>query len=479
MPDYLPNILLICADQLAQRAIGAYGDPWARTPNLDRLAQEGVRFANVYTPCPLCMPARAAYWTGRLPHQTGVLSNGRRLPVPQIPDCRPTLGSLFSSIGYECVHFGKAHDAGALRGFRHYPTGQIREPELPPHLGANADTFIDRHTTHACVEYLRQRPRSPFLMIADLNNPHNICGYVGANRGPHKDQPIPGPLPDLPPNFEVEDFSKRPLPVQFICCSHNRLAQAAEWTPENYRHYLAAYYYYLEMVDAQIGEILSALDAGGHRDRTRVVFYSDHGDGLASHRLVTKQVSFAEEATRVPLIVRGPGVVDDGRLIQRPLVSLLDLLPTLCDWAGIPPPEGLWGMSLQPWLEGRDLEPLRDYVVSEWYSEWGYTISPGRMLRTSRYKYTRYLEGDGEELYDLESDPFETRTLINEASHAQVLADHRRRLELLIRQSEDPFFLYEVKVDPRWRSHPPGYYNHRGPAAPEWTEQRSKQTALG
>ncbi len=104
---------------MAQRSVGAYGDPWARTPNIDRLAHEGVRFANSYTPCPLCLPARAAFWTGRLPHQTGVVSNGRLLDIPTTPEDRPTLGSLFSQAGYECLHFGKAHDGGTLRGFRH------------------------------------------------------------------------------------------------------------------------------------------------------------------------------------------------------------------------------------------------------------------------------------------------------------------------------------------------------------------------
>jgi len=474
MPHRARNILVIIADQLAQRAVGAYGDPWARTPHLDRLARDGVRFANAYTPCPLCLPARAAYWTGRWPHQTGVISNGRRLPVPRIPDTWPTLGSLFSAAGYQCVHFGKTHDAGALRGFHHIAGGMIPDPPFPPHLGANDDTFRDRHTTREAVSFLRDSLHPPFLLAVDFNNPHNICGYVGANRGPHEDLPIPGPLPELPPNFEITDLDRRPRPIQYLCCSHNRLAQAARWSPENYRHYLAAYTFYLEMVDAQIGAILDALETSGHRDDTLVLFFADHGDGLTSHRMVTKQVSFYEEVTRVPLIVSGPGVAGANRVVARPLVSLLDLVPTLCDWAGLETPGGLAGYSLRPWLEGRDPDSPRDYVLAEWYSEWGYTISPGRMLRTARYKYTRYLEGDGEELYDLEADPGETRTLIGDPAHALALADHRTRLASVLRSTDDPFFLYEVRVDPRWRSHPLGYFNHEGPAAPEWTDQQER-----
>lgn len=467
-----PSILLICADQLAQRAVGAYGDPWARTPNIDSVARTGARFANSYTPCPLCLPARAAYWTGMPCHQTGVLSNGRLLDNPPIPDDWPTLGSLFSESGYECVHFGKTHDAGSLRGFRVEPWGAIKDDSLPLHLGANNDTFQDIHTTGKCVEYLKGEREKPFLMVADMQNPHNICGYVGANRGPHDDLPIPGPLPELPANFEIEDMEKRPLPVQYICCSHNRLGQAANWSRENYRHYLAAYYFYLELVDRQIGEILTALDASGQRDNTLVIFYADHGDGIASHRMVTKQVSFYEEVARVPLVVSGPGVVGDNRLIKQPLVSLLDLLPTLCDYAGVDTPAGAWGRSLCPWLAGRDDGSPHDFIAAEWYSEWGYTISPGRMIRGPRYKYTRYLENDGEELYDLANDPGETRTLVDDPAHAAALAEHRELLGRYSRETDDPFFSLEVKADSRWRSHRSGYVHHHGPAAPEWTDRQ-------
>ncbi len=468
MSDH-PDILMICADQLAQRAVGAYGDPYARTPNIDALARAGARFANSYTPCPLCLPARAAYWTGRLPHQTGVTSNGRQLAVPNVPPDWPTLGSLFAEAGYDCVHFGKTHDAGALRGFRVVPHDEERGGDIPDHLGPNYDTFRDRATTRQCIEYLENAPDKPFLMVADLNNPHNICGYVGANAGPHAERPIPGPLPELPANFEIDDLEKRPLPVQYICCSHNRLAQAANWSKENYRHYLAAYYYYLEMVDEQIGRILAALEKAGRRDNTLIVFYADHGDGMASHRMATKQVSFYEETLRIPLIFAGPGVSGGGRLVEQPLVSLMDLLPTLCDCAGIAAPGERWGMSLRPWLEGKN-PGAREFLVSEWYSEWGYTISPGRMIRTPRYKYTRYLEGDGEELYDLENDPGETRTLVDDPASGKALEEHRTRLRRHVEATDDPFFSLEVKVDPRWRSHPVGYQYHAGLAAPAWTD---------
>ena len=129
-----PNILIVISDQLSASALPAYGDRYAYTPNIDRILQRGVRFDNCYTNCPLCQPARAAFWTGRFPHNTGVLSNGRNHPVPPVPESLPTLGELFSRAGYETVHLGKTHDAGSLRGFTVEPNGELpvdAEPAWP------------------------------------------------------------------------------------------------------------------------------------------------------------------------------------------------------------------------------------------------------------------------------------------------------------------------------------------------------------
>jgi choline-sulfatase len=169
-----PNILIVIADQLSAQALPAYGDAYAQTPNINRIVRHGVRFENCYTNCPLCQPARAAFWTGLYPHNTGVLSNGRKHPVPPVPDHVPTLGALFARAGYEAVHFGKTHDAGSLRGFHVEPVGTL-PVEAEPAWPLNNDTFRDRHTTTRVVAYLEQRGTDgPFLAVADLNNPHNI-----------------------------------------------------------------------------------------------------------------------------------------------------------------------------------------------------------------------------------------------------------------------------------------------------------------
>lgn len=461
-----PNLLLILVDQMSAKAMGAYGSVAGVTPTLDTLASRGVRFADAYTPCPLCMPARAAFWTGRFPHETGILSNGRKHPVPPLPPSVPTLGALFAQAGWETFHAGKQHDAGSLRGFHCVPTQSAEVPAEGP-WPVNADTFQDRFTTERVIEFLRAAHTERFLAVADLNNPHNICQFVGTYAGPHTDPPLPAgvSLPPLPDNFRVTNFAALPRPVQFICCSHNRQAQAAGWNEANFRHYLAAYCHYCRRVDNEIGRILEALAAGPAASNTLVVFFADHGDAMAARGLVTKQVSFYDETTQVPLVLAGPGVAGTGRRVTG-LVSLLDLVPTLCDVAGIAPPPNLWGRSLVPALRGEPGWAPHPYVAAEWHTEWGFTIEPGRMLRTPQYKYTRYLEGAGEELYDMTRDRGETQSLVRDPASLQALSEHRQRLDQHLQTTADPFLALAWQAAPRWRSHALGYQEHDGPAAP-------------
>ncbi len=460
-----PNILVIIADQLSHKALPVYGNHHARTPNIDRLAARGVAFDNCFTACPLCQPARASFWTGLWPHQTGVLSNGRNSPVTPVPDTVPTLGTLLAAAGYRAVHFGKRHDAGALRGF---DCAEIQElpaaatDTWPTHY----DSRQDEYTTLRTVEFLYQRHRRPFVCVADLNNPHDICNWIGANQGAHADAAVPGTLPPLPDNFSSVDFVNRPLPVRYICCSHNRQAQTGEWTDENFRHYLAAYYHYVHMLDTNVGRILQALESHQDAANTLVVFTADHGDGMAGHGMVTKQVSFYDETTRVPFIVSGPRVAQPGRVQRSALVSLMDLLPTLCDVAGAAAPEGLWGRTLVPWATACAGGTPHEHVASEWHTEWGFTVSPGRMIRTATHKYTRYIEDCGEELYTCAEDPGEQTTRARDPASEAALAAHRALMDTHLADTKDPFLSLAAAADARWRSHPGGYRAHRGPAAP-------------
>lgn len=458
------NILIIIADQLTWRALPAYGNTYARMPAVDSVSRGAARFDACYTPCPLCLPARAALWSGLYPHQTGALSNGRKFPIKTLGEGVPTLGGVFSAAGYEARHFGKKHDAGALRGFVCEEEKALEVEAVSDAWPVGQDTGRDRYTTTKCVEYLENRPRTgrPFIAVADLVNPHDICSWIGHNQGVHTDKPIGRELPPLPENFQFDDIANRPLPVKYICCSHNRQAQTAGWTPENFRHYLAAYHHYAERVDAEIGLILDALKRGGAYDDTLIVFMADHGDSMAARGRVTKQVDLYEEVTRVPFLFKGPGVTPGAHAAP---VSLLDLFPTLCAYAGIPAPDGLMGRDLGIALAGGDA-PTRPYVASEWHTEWGFTISPGRMLRAGRHKYIAYVEGGGEELYDLEADPYEKVNRAGDPAYAKPLAEMRGLFERFLGETGDDFRALSYLADKRWRSHPVGYQNHEGIAAP-------------
>ncbi len=473
MQNKKPNILIIGADQLAWRALSVYGGE-GNTPAIDALCKEGVAFSSAYCTCPLCQPSRSSMWSGCYPHKTGVVSNGRNFPVDPVSLDIPTLGEVFKKAGYETFHMGKCHDAGALRGFSCEEEKELFVADEHASWPFNMDTYADAYTVEKATGFLGSYTwDKPLLMVADFVNPHNICGWIGKNANEHADVPIPPGyvLPPLPENFAFPDILNRPIPIQYICCSHIRQAQASQWTEENYRHYLAAYYYYLSCVDSQIKKVLDALRASGHWDDTLLVFYSDHGDNMTSRGMVTKQVSLYEESVHVPLVFSGYGVQHKGTVVPG-LVSLLDLFPTLCCIAGIPIPKSCAGNDISAAVVSS--QPIeREYVVSQWHTEWGFTISPGRMLRTDRYKYCIYLEGNGEELYDLVQDPGEMKNIANDLQYQSVLQSMRALFASYLRKEKDPFWDFSYKADKRWRSHAVGYQNHRGITAPQATDAKS------
>lgn len=464
-----PNVLIVIADQLSAQALKAWGNGHSATPAIDRLVEGGVRFEHAYTPCPLCQPARAAFWTGRYPHQTGVLSNGGKRKEAGIPADMPTLGDVFRGAGYRTVHFGKTHDAGSLRGFDVVESKRKQLDDVSPAWPVDYDSELDRDTRAKAIEFLTDyRGPAPYVAVADLNNPHDICNWIGKNQ--HGELPVPEgvALPPLPENLHLdrEEFLKRPLPIQYICCAHNRQAQVAEWDEAQISKYLAAYYHYMARLDRDVDLVLGALRRRPDADRTLVVFMADHGDSMCGRWMATKHTSFYDETTRVPFVFAGPGITGPGRAVHGP-VSLLDLFPTLCELADIASPDGLAGRSLMPCLREPERRGPHDFVIGQWFTEWAFTVEPGRMVRTDRYKYTHWLEGEGEELYDLSADPGEMRTLIDDPAYAGVLADHRALLKLYTDEALDPYFSLQWEAAPRWRSHPPGYRNHRGLAAPK------------
>lgn len=461
------NILVVICDQLSAQALPSWGNAFACTPHIDRLLAEGTRFADAYTNCPLCMPSRASFWTSRYPHQTRVESNGRNWPVTDVDASVPTLGETFRRAGYRTVHFGKEHDAGTLRGFDRVPGAPVDLAAEHALFPVHNDTRLDADTRAKAVEFLRgYAGDAPYLAVCDFNNPHNICQWIGEFQNnaqiPQHDFPLPPP----PANLHLSDaeWRARPLPVQYICCAHNRQSQMAEWDEDRIRHYLLAYHHYLSRADADVGAVLAAMESRPDAGDTLVVFFADHGDSLCGRWMGTKHTSFYEETTHVPWAFRGPGVPAGASVPG--VVSLLDLFPTLCDLARIAVPSGVEGVSLVPWILGDATGRAHDYVVAEWHTEWGFTVEPGRLVHSGRHKYMRYREGGGEEFYDLEADPGETRNAVLDPDHAGQVELHRRWLREALSASGDPFETLPWHAAARWRAHPSGPRHHRGPAAP-------------
>lgn len=452
------NIVIITADQLSRHAVGGYGNKDVQTPSIDNIIKHGTKFNQAYTAYPLCGPSRASFWTGRLPHQNGVHGNNS----PNIPSTMPTLGGLFKDAGYEAVHFGKRHDFGSLKGFDCAEQIEI-DIDAPDAFPVNYDSREDVYAENKCVEFLSKKHDKPFIMAVDFNNPHNICGWVGAFAGPHGDIPGIGPLPPLRPNFEnIDPITNRPPAIQHLCCTHHRMHEASHWNGLNYQQYLAAYYHYTKVADDSISNVLNALAKSDAADNTLVVFFSDHGDAMGSHRQVTKFNFFYEEATNVPFVLAGPDIPSGGQ--NSDLVSLCDLLPTLCDYAGIAPPPNLYGRSVLPLLTGETPADWRDAVVSQWYTSREMTMEPSRMYRSKTHKYTVYREG-GEELFDLINDPGERLNLASDPAHKALLDEYRARFAAYSQEYIDPFKTQYANVDKEWRDHKPGYQNHEGDCA--------------
>lgn len=434
-----PNVVLIITDQQTRATIGVYGNDRTRTPAMDSLAAGGAAFEKSYCASPLCSPGRAGILTGRMPHAAGVNVNDE-----PVRDGVANLGEMFAAAGYETAWAGKWNlpesfptGAGAIPGFLNldWQRGLYRD------LGASVDSDIAAEA----VRYLSEDRAEPFFLGVSLYNPHDICFWVMGRD--HDVLPVPPPgaaLPELPENFDADP--DEPEMVKWIRSQDaviegygwTELRWTEDWDEQHWRRYLYAYDRLVEMADAQIGRVLGALADNGLADDTLVVLTSDHGEGTAAHRWVTKQMLYEEPVT-VPLILRWPGAVPAGRFDRDHLASAIDVAPTLCDYAGVAGPKDLPGRSLRPVIDDPDL-PGAPYVVSELQPSPFRMDLKGRMIRTGRYKYLAFSAGaDPEMLFDLERDPLETANLAKGPDHSDVLVEHRALLEAWVQATDDDF----------------------------------------
>ncbi len=403
-----PNFLTIVCDQLGLDAIAAHGCPDVHTPHIDRLVARGVSFAESHSTNPVCSPARSSIFTGRMPSETGVISNTR--PIHRSV---PNMGQWLGPRGYDPVYCGKWHLPGG------YPAEIEGFSVLP--VGGGQGDIVDHLCARSCEAWLKSRTGSkPFALVASLLQPHDICYWAirGRQLVP---ETLPFPqladrLPELPPNHKA----RPPAPAGLDRCIYKGFSD------DQWRYYIYVYYRMVEMVDADIGRILDALDDTGLADDTIVALTADHGEGRGRHSHVQKWYPY-DEGVKVPLIVSCPKRIQAGARDASHLVSGLDVMSTVCDYAGVPAPPDARGRSLRPLLEGKPVA-WREAVFSDHHLRPDRSASLGHMVRTARYKFVEY-EGDPVvQLFDMQADPWEKRNLYRDARYADEIAAHRKLL---------------------------------------------------
>ena len=443
-----PNILWICTDQQRYDTIGALGNPYVSTPNIDRLVDEGVAFTHAYCQSPICTPSRGSFLTGMYPSAVHVNGNGNEY----FPDSPPLVTRLLADAGYDCGLIGKLHLASAHRrieprvndGYRYWQYSHAPRDDWETghdyadwvrskgHILGELTKSIDGvpaelHQTTWCaektIEFMRQERDGPWLASVNIYDPHPPFNPPKTYRDMFEPADMPGPLfreSDLEQQQKLEavDFqSKGRSPEELdirspIVPQSPGTAEVALSGGRDGKTLQAAYYAMIKQIDDVMGRILETLEETGQRERTVIIFTSDHGETLGDHGLIQKGCRFYEGLVRVPLIFSLPGHFEGG-LRSDALVGLLDKTPTLLDLAGLEVPDRMQGMSLLPILRG-EVSPdhHRDFVRCEFYDALDQPDGTfATMYRDRRYKLVMYHGHAHGELYDLETDPEEFENL--------------------------------------------------------------------
>jgi len=456
------NILFIVSDDL-NVSLACYGHPLVKSPNVDKLAQAGMRFTRTYCQYPLCNPSRASFMTGRRPDTTKVYENAThfRKNLPEVL----TLGQFFRLMGYYVVRIGKIFHYGVPaqigtsglddpRTWEKFynPSGRDRKEEnllrnLQPknkNLGAvlawhasagTDDEQTDGLVADQAIKVLEESKRQgkPFFLAVGFYKPH---------------------VPWIAPKKYFDAYTRDTIHMPKEPGNVRAGVPAAAFTvnPPNYglkeedlRDAILAYLASVSFMDTQLGKILEALERLGLKENTIIVFVSDHGWLLGEHGLWQKLCLF-EESAQVPLIIVTPRPKLPGRPCDR-LAELIDLYPTLVDLAGFQVPAGLEGKSLKPLLEDPNL-PWKAGAftqVTRGGAKKGGAYM-GRSVRTEKYRYTEWDDGKkGRELYDHDADPREHKNLALAPAQAKTV----ERLARLLRTGAPAANPVQGRLDPR------------------------------
>ncbi len=437
-----PNILVITTDQQHHKMMSCAGNSFLSTPNMDRIAEAGVRFEHAYCANPVCVPQRFSWWTGRMPSSIGM--RGNRYTGDGVPEIvhETAMGHVLTRAGYQAYFGGKSHVPGGL---------------TPQSMGF--EYFCKDERDRLAVEssaLVRELAgtMTPWFMALSFINPHDICYHAirafeesdfdrlilsnGATELAELDEVLSTApsdlasldLPPLPENHEPQE--DEPEGISALLEQRGFRKSARErWGEFEWRLHRWAYHRLTERVDDQIGVVMDALRETGQDEETVVIFTSDHGDHDGSHKLEHKTI-FYDEAARIPLIVQDPDMAqaNRGSVIRKGLVQTgIDLTATICDYLEIVAPKHNVGVSFRSTANGSERTAPREGAYAE--------NEVSRMYVTERYKYVRYDSGaNGEQLYDLEADPGETRNWIGDSEAQGVAGILRQSLTTEIEQHE-------------------------------------------
>ncbi|HYT62164.1 MAG TPA: sulfatase [Haliangiales bacterium] len=438
-----PNILYIMSDDHAAHAISAYGSRINQTPNIDRLAKEGMRFVNCFVVNSICTPSRAAILTGKYSHLNGV-------PVfNRFDGSQPTLAKYLQAAGYHTGMIGKWHLFSDPTGFDYWNIlpgqGVYHDPvfiemgERKKHPGYVTDLIAD-----FSIEFLKNRPKDkPFFLMCHHKAPHRPWQPDAKHAHLYDDVDIPEP-----PTFN-DDYRTRADAAREATMRIDRdltksdlkedppsdLSGAAlkHWKYERYiKDYLAC----IAAVDDNVGRLLDYLDKSGLAENTIVIYTSDQGFFLGDHNWFDKRFMY-EESLRMPFLVRYPGRIKPGT-VNDGMILNVDFAPTLMEFAGLKIPSDIQGRSFAALLRGEKPKNWRTAMYYRYYHyPQDHRVQPHYGIRTERYKLIYFNKIGQWELFDLQKDPRELNNIYAEPAYARTLKKLKDELYRLKKEMKD------------------------------------------
>ena len=479
-----PNIVFIFSDDHAWQAVSAYGRGLNHTPNIDRIGREGVRFDNCLVPNSICAPSRATVLTGKYSHLNGVRDNTETFDGSQ-----QTFPKLLRAAGYQTAFIGKWHLKSDPTGFDHWEVlpgqGHYYNPDFITAAGRRQRAgYVTELVADLSLDWLAKRdPSRPFLLMSQHKAPHRnwmpapdkLQLYEGVtfpeppnlfDRYEHRASPasrqemeidrhmtlmydlklVPeGVNPDDPDYKSFLDGynrmsaeQKRTWDAAYArrnAAFYKAAPKGADLVRWKYQRYMQDYLRCVASVDDAVGRVLRYLDATGLASSTIVVYASDQGFFLGEHGWFDKRWIY-EESLRTPFLLRWPGVAAEGSACSA-LTSNLDFAETILEAAGVAVPLEMQGRSLVPLLGGRVPSDWRRSFYYHYYEKEPHHVAPHRGVRTDRHVLAHFYETDEWELFDLQRDPRQMRSVYADAAYAPVVAELKAELERLRREYRD------------------------------------------